>query len=255
MAAFRLLRKRFEMGEARKPALERPVAMRLAATEYDRFVAALMALTPQEWTAPTVNAGWDVRAMATHVMGMAVMAASPWESRRQPKEARKRGGVFINALTALQVEERADLDPALIVAQLAKTGPRAARGRRRVPGLLRRGRLPAAETDLADDWTLGFLLDVILTRDTWMHRMDIAAATGRLPELTADHDGVLVDDAVREWASRHGQPCRLRLTGPAGGSWSFGNGGPEIKRDAIDFCRVLSGRGEAEGLLKTQVPF
>ena len=40
--------------------------------------------------------------------------------------------------------------------------------------------------------------------------------------LTADHDGVLVADVVTEWAARHGQPCRLRLTGAAGGEWSFG---------------------------------
>ena len=193
--------------------------------------------------------------MSTHMLGMADMAASPLESRRQPKEARKRGGVFIDALTALQVQERADLDPVHIVAQLAKTGPKAARGRRRMPALLRRRRLPAAETDLVDDWTLGFLIDVILTRDTWMHRMDLAAATGRAPDLRADHDGVLVDDAVREWASRHGQPCRLRLAGPAGGAWDFGEGGPEIEMDAVEFCRVLSGRGDAEGLMKTQVPF
>jgi len=46
-----------------------------------------------------------------------------------------------------------------------------------------------------------------------------------------------------------------RLTGPAGGSWTFGSGGPEIELDAVEFCRILSGRGEAEGLLKTAVPF
>jgi hypothetical protein len=193
--------------------------------------------------------------MAAHVLGMADMATSPFESRRQMKEATKRGGVFIDALTGLQVEERTDLDPQHIVAKLDKAGPRAARGRRLTPGFLRRRRLPAAQTDGIEDWSLGFLLDVILTRDPWMHRMDIAAATGREPELTAEHDGVLVDDVVREWASRHGQPCELRLTGPAGGSWSFGSQGEELEMDAIDFCRVLAGRTDADGLLKTAVPF
>jgi uncharacterized protein (TIGR03083 family) len=239
----------------RKPALERPVAMRLAATEYQRFVAALRLLGRDEWKLPTCCPPWDVRAMAAHVLGMADMATSPFESRRQMKEATKRGGVFIDALTGLQVEERTDLDPQHIVAKLDKAGPRAARGRRLTPGFLRRRRLPAAQTDGIEDWSLGFLLDVILTRDPWMHRMDIAAATGREPELTAEHDGVLVDDVVREWASRHGQPCELRLTGPAGGSWSFGSQGEELEMDAIDFCRVLAGRTDADGLLKTAVPF
>jgi hypothetical protein len=101
---------------------------------------------------------------------------------------------------------------------------------------------------------------VILTRDPWMHRLDLARATGRDPVLTADHDGVIVADVVAEWARRHGQPYRLQLTGPAGGSWSSGTGNEEISMDAADFCRVISGRhgpdgGQPWGLLTTQVPF
>ena len=101
---------------------------------------------------------------------------------------------------------------------------------------------------------------VILTRDPWMHRLDLARATGREPVLTADHDGVIVADIVAEWARRHGRPYRLELTGPAGGSWSSSTGGEEIVMDAADFCRVISGRpspdgGRPSGLLTTQVPF
>ena len=47
------------------------------------------------------------------------------------------------------------------------------------------------------------------------------------PVLTADHDGVIVADVVAEWARRHGQPYQLKLTGPAGGSWTSGTGGEE----------------------------
>ena len=42
-----------------------------------------------------------------------------------------------------------------------------------------------------------------------MHRVDISLATDRPRHLTHDHDGVLVDDVVTEWASRHGQPYSL----------------------------------------------
>jgi hypothetical protein len=104
-------------------------------------------------------------------------------------------------------------------------------------------------------WRLGFLVDVCYTRDLWMHRMDIARATAREPVLTADHDGVLVADIAREWASRHGQPCSLTLTGPAGGSWQWGAGAPALELDAVEFCRILSGRAPGEGLLATAVPF
>ena len=74
-------------------------------------------------------------------------------------------------------------------------------------------------------------------------------------ELTAGHDGVLVADVASEWASRHGQPCTLRLTGPAGGTWAWGSGGPVVELDAIEFGRTISGRAPGDGLLSQQVPF
>ncbi|HEX7162912.1 MAG TPA: hypothetical protein VF223_16965 [Trebonia sp.] len=104
-------------------------------------------------------------------------------------------------------------------------------------------------------WAYGYLTDVIGTRDTWMHRSDIAEATGRPMVLTTDHDGLIVADVVREWAARHGQSCSLTLNGPAGGSWTWGQGGPGYELDAVQFCRILSRRGQGEGLLATAVPF
>jgi hypothetical protein len=104
-------------------------------------------------------------------------------------------------------------------------------------------------------WTFGYLFETILTRDTWMHRVDTCAATGRPLVLTPDHDGVLMADYVTEWAERHGAPFHLRLTGPAGGSWSSGEGGEELSLDAVLFARTLSGRVPGSGLLAVQVPF
>ena len=62
-------------------------------------------------------------------------------------------------------------------------------------------------------------LDTILTRDVWMHRVDLCHATGHPMTVTAAHDGVIVADVVAEWAGRHGEPYRLTLTGPAGGNY------------------------------------
>ncbi|HEY6688149.1 MAG TPA: hypothetical protein VI094_18290 [Propionibacteriaceae bacterium] len=59
-----------------------------------------------------------------------------------------------------------------------------------------------------ETWSLGYVTDVILTRDPWMHRVDLARATDQDPVHTADHDGVIVADVVAEWARRHGQPYR-----------------------------------------------
>jgi uncharacterized protein (TIGR03083 family) len=245
--------------QPRAPVLPRQVAMRLAATEYQRFADLLGALPPRDWTRPTDCPGWDVRAMSAHALGMVEMAASIRENSRQIRLARRRGGVFIDALTGLQVDERQQMTPAQITGRFAARAPKAAHGRRRAPGFIRRRVMPdlqRVEVGGRDEaWTTGYLIDVILTRDPWMHRADIARATGADHVLTPDHDGVLVADVVAEWAARHGQPYALHLTGPAGGTWASGDGGPLIEDDAVEFCRILSGRGHADGLLAIQVPF
>ena len=240
----------------RPPVLDRDTAYRLAAAEYDRYLRLIRALAPDDWVRSTACPGWDVRALTAHVVGMAEMAASVRETARQNRLAGKAGG-GIDALTALQVRERAGSDGPGLVAALEAVAPRAVRGRRRLSRLAGRVRLPEEQVVGADRewWRIGFLMDVVLTRDVWMHRADVCAATGREPELTPEHDGVLVADVVAEWAQRHGRPYRLRLTGPAGGEWSSGTGGESLELDAVEFCRVLSGRGDGAGLLGQQVPF
>jgi uncharacterized protein (TIGR03083 family) len=243
-------------------ALDRDVAMRLARTEYERVVSLLERLTPEQWDAPTDCPGWDVRAMAGHVVGMAQMAASLPEMARQQvsslRRAKRDGGLTIDALTALQVEKNAGLTTAELVAAMRRAGPKAAKGRRRTPGFVRGRTVPEAQ-DVAGDtewWTFGYLLDVILTRDPFMHRIDISVATGLPLQATADHEGLIIDDVVREWAGRHGAPYTLELSGPAGGRWSHGDGpGETLSLDAFEFCRTISGRLPAAGMLAVQVPF
>lgn len=241
---------------ARTARIGRDAAMRLAATEYDRFLAQLQELGEQDWTRPTECAGWDVRTMTGHVLGMAEMVSSLRHLLAQNLAATRAGG-GIDALTGLQVRAHASDTPAQLIARFEAIRPRAVRGRRRLSRVI--GGLPLPEKQLVGGqpewWRFGFLFDVILTRDVWTHRGDIARATGREMHLTADHDGRIVADVVAEWAQRHGRPYRLHLTGPAGGEWSAGAGGEHIELDAVEFCRVLSGRGSATGLLIQQVPF
>ena len=248
-----------------QPMIERPTAMRLAQTEHQRVTDAVDALQPEDWTRPTDCTAWDVRQLVAHIAGQANLFSTPVELAHQMRGAKARerpGREGVDALTAFQVEERQHLGSEELRAELHRVGPRGAKGRRRIPGFLRRKRLPGTEVvnGVAETWSVGYLTDVILTRDPWMHRLDLARATGQHLVHTADHDGVIVADVVAEWARRHGRPYRLELTGPAGGSWSFGPGGEEVVMDAADFCRVLSGRpgrdgGQPWGLLTTQVPF
>jgi uncharacterized protein (TIGR03083 family) len=248
-----------------QPAIARPTSMRLAEVEYQRVADAVDALPPDGWNRPTDCTAWDVRQLVAHIAGMAKFASSPLEMARQMRAAKARqheGQALVDAQTAVQVAERDPLGIDELRAELRRIGPRAAKGRRRTPGFVRRMRLPEPQVvnGAAETWSLGYLTDVILTRDPWMHRLDLARAAGQALTLTADHDGVIVGDVVLEWARRHGRPCRLELTGPAGGSWSFGTGGEEVAMDAADFCRVVAGRpgpdaNSPSGLLATQVPF
>jgi uncharacterized protein (TIGR03083 family) len=120
----------------RESALPRPVAMRLAAAEYDRCAEMFRSLSPAQWAMPTDCPAWDVREMAAHMLGMTEMAASIRENLRQQRKAGKAGGVYIDALTRLQVEERADWTPERITRRFAARGPKAATGHRRTPGLI-----------------------------------------------------------------------------------------------------------------------
>lgn len=240
----------------RPAALDRGTASRLAATEYQRYSRLVRDLAPADWSRSTACPGWDVRAMTAHVLGMAEMVTSVRELARQMRLSDKAGG-GIDALTGLQVREHAHLDGPALVAALDAAAPRAVRGRRRLSRVVGRVKLPEEQVVGPDRewWRIGYLMDVVLTRDVWMHRTDVCVATGREPELTPGHDGVLVADVAAEWAERHGRPVRLRLAGPAGGEWSWGVDGEELAMDAVEFCRVLSGRGAGSGLLGQQVPF
>lgn len=190
--------------------------------------------------------------MLAHVAG-SMAGTSFREGSRQRKLARQRsqssGRAFLDAMNEMQIEERAGLPSAAVARELRDRTEPAVRSRRRVPGPMRRAPVPGGRL------TLGKLLDVILTRDVWMHRIDVCRATGRAPELTSAHDGRLVADVVREWSDLHGRPFTLRLTGPAGGSFTRHGDGPGSELDAVEFCRILSGRSTGEGLLATRVVF
>jgi uncharacterized protein (TIGR03083 family) len=247
--------------------MDHDAAMRSAATEYERGGELLARLDAGQWSTPTVNTGWDVRATVGHMIGMMEMMSSVPRAIRQQvaaqRAARRSGApVTVDELTALQVRWNAGLTIDELVGKYRALAAKAVRGRRRVPAFVRGRTIPERQlvNGQLERWTVGFLIDVILTRDPFMHRLDIHAATGLPPQVTAEHEGPIVDGVVREWAERHGKPYALDLTGPAGGHWSSGDGEP-IRLDALDFCRVVSGRPavttgvEPVGLLAVGVPF
>lgn len=233
-------------------------AMQLQATELDRAIAQLRSLDAEDWSTPTVCPDWDVRRMWLHVLGACEAGASMRENTHQMLAARKRRkdlGVSLDAgLSGVQVAERENLSPDELVERLALVAPRTIKGRNRIPRPMRAAKI-AVDAPVVEKWALGYLIDVIYLRDVWMHRVDTAGATGRDLVLSTEHDGRIIADVVAEWARRHGQPFTLELTGPAGGIFTAGAGGEPIVLDAVEFCCLLAGRGEATGLLTTIVPF
>lgn len=151
------------------------------------------------------------------------------------------------------MRERSHLTPLALVEALDKAGARSVAARRRVPAPVRALRLPLGQPLGLS--ALGRLLGRTYVRDAWMHRVDLARATGAPLELSADHDGGIVADVVAEWTARHRQPVELALSGAAGGTWSTGRHAALLSMDAVEFCRVLSGRGSGQGLMAVQVPF
>ena len=221
----------------------------LAAEERRRWLVLLGDLDEAQWEAPSGCEGWTVKDLAAHLAGQAEQLANPVVAVRQARAGKRlaRGRALVDGITEHQVGVRAGLRPHELVAELERVLPKAERSRRRFPFTSRRlaMRVEAPQPHgsiVKERWPLAYLAQV-LTRDLWMHRVDVSLALGRRIELTAGHDGRLLEDVVADWARRHGQPFDLRLTGPAGGRWVRGDGGTYLERDAVEFARGLFGRG------------
>ena len=231
-------------------------AWKVAAAEYGRMLELLRTLGDGDWTRPTDCTAWDVRGMLGHLVGAAEGWASPmelihqyWLGARLLRRGAVDGHLPVDGANAVQVRERAGATTADLIARYERATPGAVRWRRRLH------RLPGSMQDDGGRFTMRELFEVILTRDTWMHRVDITRAAGREMVLTSGHDGRIVGDCVLDWAKKHGRSFSLVLGGPAGGRFDAGTGGPQIEIDAVEFVRALSGRGVREEILGTRVVF
>jgi uncharacterized protein (TIGR03083 family) len=229
---------------------------RLARTEYDRMLARLRSLDSSDWSKQTDCTAWTVRDLLGHLVGAAEGFTSPIQFLHQYRhgarliaEGRTDGTQPVDGANAVQVAERAHLSVSELLSRYGALIEPTVRWRRRLRYV------PVRLQDTAGAFTFRQLFEVILTRDTWIHRVDISGATGKPFEATADHDGRLVADMVRDWATRFRSPFQLRLTGPAGADYRRGQGGDHLELGAIEFGRLLSGRGKADGLLGSRIVF
>lgn len=244
------------------PIAQQTDAREVALGAYDALIELLEGLDETAWASPTECPGWTVADMVGHVIGAAKAGASKRELVRQlvwgSRHRREYGGSQLDAFNALQVSEHRDLTPAQRIAVLRELAPRAVAGRMRTPGWLRRRSMAVDQAGSTAGFpasaSIAQFVDVIYTRDVWMHRVDVARVTGGGLAL-GPNDARIVEDVVLEWAGRHGEAVDLTLTGEAGGRFVHGDGGASLTLDAVEFCRILSGRAPGTGLLAEKVLF
>jgi uncharacterized protein (TIGR03083 family) len=236
------------------PPIEHAEAMRLAETEYERMLALVRGLEDADWGRPTDCIEWSVKDIVVHQLGEAAAIGSIREMVHQMRAARNLPKTMarVDRLNAVHVNERRHLSTDRLTELLSPALRQALRARRRAPGLIRKIRFSA---DNFGRVSFGYMNDIVVTRDSFIHRVDITRAMGKPMAVTADHEGRIVADVVRDWAAQHGRAFTLRLTGPAGGAYRAGSSGENIELDALEFCRILSGRAPGDGLLTKQVAF
>jgi uncharacterized protein (TIGR03083 family) len=240
------------------PRIKHAEAMRIAEVENRKVAAALRSFDADDWGKPTDCARWDVRAIAAHLVGSAAGQASPREFVRQvragrPVVAEIGAEYWWDGVNEIHVRERASRSVPELIAEWDETSARALRARTKLPRLI--ARLPLLNLPApVGRQAVGYLFDVGFTRDAWAHRIDMTEATGKAFDAEPDHDGRIVADLVAEWATTHGEPFSLSLTGPAGGTFTHRSGGEHVEMDAIQFCRVLAGRRVGEGVLAHPLP-
>lgn len=243
------------------PASTRAEALRLAQVELDRFVALAESLGPDDWAQPTACTLWDVRAIVAHqaehcyygpggLIGFMRRYFGPDLSAY-----RKRGMNQLDATNQYAIDQRAGRTPAELIAELREQGPLAIRARAGLHWLPRElARQPMAGFGLI---SFGYLMDVLLNRDMWMHRVDICRATGRAMTCSPEHDGRIVALVMRDLgrglrAKLGGRSVVFDLTGAAGGRWYAGpnpRGDATIHMDVLEFCVLNSGRSTAQQAL------
>lgn len=224
--------------------------VRVALAQRSSLLRQLDLLTASDWDAPTECTPWRVRDIVAHIAGELVYTRNPLAFLGLVATWRRRFGDldFLDGTNEAAVQARRTWPVERLLAEYRRDIGRA------VPPRWSRGLPLGGQGGLPPGATFAYLTDVVLPRDTWMHRHDIARATGTA--VPADPtDAEVVAQVVRELAlAWTGPDSELRLTGPAGGTWLLGDGdGEPVELPAVGLMRLLSGR-VAEPDLLASVP-
>ncbi len=207
---------------ARLPQTDPDQAAVTALVEYEALASLLRSLDPVDWDRPTDCTHWTVRDIVAHVLGALHEGAFLPTFIRHALTARFRHRELslLDGMNEAQIDDRRGWSGPRLVAELARLAPIGVSGRRRVPGFVRQLR-PPPNPPMASDTRMSYVLDVIYTRDAWMHRVDITRAVGRVFQ-PGPSDAEVVEQVVRDldrqWS---GPPLVLHLSGSGGGRWTL----------------------------------
>ncbi|MFJ8887599.1 maleylpyruvate isomerase family mycothiol-dependent enzyme [Streptomyces sp. NPDC102402] len=212
-------------------------------------LATFRELADEDWRRPTSCTGWTVRDMLAHTVGQYEELPRPWIAVRRIRRAARTHPHLgpLDGHNEAQIEDRKAVPGRELIGALAHFAPQGLIALRRVPVVVRRrvrASLLYPEARALPDDSVDYLGNVLIARDTWMHRVDLGDAVGAEPVLDG-HDREIVAQVVLDLAlAWTGPAVEVDLRGPAGGHYLLGIGTPAatLRADALDFARHLSGR-------------
>jgi uncharacterized protein (TIGR03083 family) len=204
-------------------ALDRETTIAGALAEYDAFARLLESLDEQQWRARSRCAGFDVRDVAGHVVGLAEDTAAGVPGTRTAEEEAASVRDDTPAHAAARLRAATDVIGALLngLDEAAWDGPSG---------------LP--------DLTLGRGV-LTLWYDTYVHADDVRNAIGLPSERGAGLEAC-VAYLTGELERRGWGPATLSLSGTA--SVAVGSGGPVVTGDPLQFVLVATGRADPSAL-------
>lgn len=217
--------------------------------EVDAMGALLGTLSTDEWLLPTECSGWNVRDIIAHEIGNAeiTLDSDLMAQRLREGAARYPERYRLDAMNEMAVDAWRDRPAGELVTEFTRLWQQVIETLPDVPQSAREQTFDTGYPE-APPLPLGYILDVILVRDMWMHRIDICRATGRAFQ-NHEHDRGVIEQVLRDlddqWA---GSPIVLDLTGAVAGDWQIGADGAvaTVQVDAVEFMRNLSGRTDPE---------
>lgn len=229
---------------------DRAAARRHRDAEIEAWQDLLATVDGTEWQRRTVCTEWDVADIVGHLCGQAEDVNKPWSFPLRDRRARRVYPAIplLDAHMMIQADDHRGTPYDVLLERFGKLWGKATRTISRNPALIRRMQVKVEGVPGFEKLTLGYIQDILLARDLWMHRDDVCQALGRefdagpyADELIAQ---VMLD--LEDGPFWKGTPVVVVLTGQGGGTYRLGEGEPiaTVSTDAVGYMHILSGRDD-----------